>query len=272
MLFSSVEFILVFMPLFLIVYYLTPAKYKNYILLTGSLIFYAYGGLKDLALLLLSLIVNYSLSKCIGEWRKDSLGKIILTVSVILNVSVLGIYKYGGLILEALGRDGEHTITGFGSLSAMPLGLSFYTFQILSYLIDMYRGEVPQDVSFSKYAVYISMFPRLVQGPMFQYSRVGRALEGRHITIYDIQNGLKTFTIGLAAKVLLADRIGLLWRDIQVTGIVSISTGRAWLGMIAYSLQLYFDFCGYSIMAVGVGRMLGFELPANFDSPYMSKA
>ncbi len=158
-----------------------------------------------------------------------------------------------------------------GKGAGLPLGISFYTFQILSYLIDVYRGEVAREYSLVKLGVYVSMFPRIGSGPIICYNEVEGALNRRRFTMDDFQRGLKLFTAGLAAKVLLADRIGILWHDVQTIGFESLSTGMAWLGALAYSMQLYFDFFGYSLMAVGLGRMLGFELPMNFRRPYMAR-
>lgn len=154
----------------------------------------------------------------------------------------------------------------------LPLGVSFYTFQILSYLIDVYRGEIPAEKSLIKMGTYVAMFPRLISGPIVNYSEVSEALTKRSMTWQSVQNGLKVFTLGLAAKVLLADRIGLLWNDIQVRGFESISMPMAWLGAIAYSFKIYFDFYGYSVMAVGLGSMMGFSLPENFKNPYMANS
>ena len=180
--------------------------------------------------------------------------KRLLWVAVILNIGLLGFFKYGAPEEE------------------FPLGISFYTFQILSYLIDVYRGDQRKESSFVRLATYVVMFPQLISGPIVYYGEVRDALERRSFTVEGVQEGLKVFTMGLAAKVLLADRIGLLWVKVQVTGFESISTPFAWLGAIAYSLKLYFDFYGYSLMAVGLGKMLGFELPINFRNPYMASS
>ena len=152
----------------------------------------------------------------------------------------------------------------------LPLGISFYTFQVLSYLTDVYWGEEEKETSFVCFAAYIAMFPQLVSGPIVRYNEVRKALYARKFTARGIQDGLKFFTLGLAAKVLLADTVGSLWREVGMTGYESISTQLAWLAAIAYSMMIYFDFCGYSLMAVGLGRMLGFELPMNFKTPYMA--
>ena len=265
MIFSSIEFLLFFLPFFLITYAIVPARIKNVTLLSGSLVFYALGDSRYLALLMMSVVVNYFFGLHLGRGarqrgkdkgykrsRLDRKRRTLLWLAVGMNVGLLVWFKYSA--------DTED----------FPLGLSFYTFQILSYLIDVYRGEQQKETSFVSLATYIVMFPQLVSGPIVSYGEVREALGRRPFTLGGIQEGLKVFTMGLAAKVLLADRTGLLFRELQVTGFESISTPLAWLGAVAYSLRLYFDFYGYSLMAVGLGRMLGFELPANFRNPYMA--
>ena len=234
-------------------------------LLLGSLIFYAMGELKFLPLLMVSVLANFllglqfvNISRQKGKGRKQKRirgikkNKRLLAIAVVGNIGVLVLFKVG------MGEEG------------LPLGISFYTFQVLSYLIDVYRGEQRKETSLVRFANYICMFPQLVSGPIVMYGEVREELWERKFTAEGIQQGLKVFTVGLAAKVLLADRIGLLWREVQVTGFESISTQLAWIAAVAYSLKIYFDFYGYSLMAVGLGRMLGFELPENFREPYMA--
>lgn len=268
LIFSSVEFLLYFLPVFLLLYGITPDRFKNVTLLAGSLIFYAMGEPKYLFLLLGSVSVNYLFGRFldVGETRKEQWKrekkhidyeewrKGILIFAILCNVGVLLLFKV------ALRDD------------ALPLGVSFYTFQILSYLIDVYKRRIPGETSFIRLATYVIMFPQLISGPIVTYGEVADALKDRRMTWNSVQSGLKIFTIGLAAKVLLADRIGLLWNDVQVRGFESISTPMAWLGALAYSLKLYFDFCGYSIMAVGLGMVMGFGLPENFRNPYMARS
>lgn len=265
MIFSSIEFLLCFFPVFLLFYSLTPQKLKNVTLLIGSLIFYAFGDLRYLPLLMVSILFNFYIGRNMAGLgrRKRTYGKQkrrriekknrqLFTAAVAVNIVILILVKY------MFGKTG------------LPLGISFYTFQVLSYLIDVYREEQKKEISFVRFATYISMFPQLVSGPIVAYGEVRRELQDREFTAKTLQEGLKIFTVGLAAKVLLADRIGILWHDVQVTGFESISTPLAWLGAVAFSLKIYFDFYGYSLMAVGLGRMFGFELPQNFREPYMS--
>lgn len=256
MIFSSVDFLLIFLPAFLLLYGLTPAKMKNLVLLAGSLIFYAVGEPKYLFLLMLSVIMNYFFGLHLGRrvrkksyYRKQ---KILFWTAIGANLSVLLFFKSG--------------ITG----RELPVGISFYTFQILSYLIDVHTGKEEKETSFVRLATYITMFPQLLSGPIVAYGEMRERLCKREFTIAAVQEGLKRFTVGLAMKVLLADRLGFLWQEVQVTGFESISTPLAWLAAVAYSMKIYFDFCGYSLMAMGLGEMLGFSLPENFKNPYMA--
>lgn len=239
------------------------------VLVLGSLIFYAYGEPKYLPLLIVSVYVNYYIGLCLGSTKdysrfaeEEAAGrrsgekskKILLVAAIVLNIGVLTLFKT---------HSGEW---------GLPLGISFYTFQILSYLIDVYKGTIRCEKSLLRMAVYVTMFPKLLSGPIIGYQEVERELSDRRVTAFGIQEGLKTFVLGLALKVLIADRVGYLWHEVQVTGFESISTGLAWLAAIAYSMKIYFDFYGYSLMAKGVGRMLGFQLPDNFNHPYMARS
>ena len=265
MIFSSIEFLLFFLPVFLVVYRLVPDRMKNAVLLLGSLIFYAYGEPKFLVLLMVSVLVNYFFGLHIGQGARqkgtdrkqkkrkyDCRRKCLFVTAIALNVGVLALFKSG------IGEVG------------LPLGISFYTFQILAYLIDVYRGDVGREISFLRFATYIIMFPQLISGPLVSYGEMRDSLYKRKVDAAGLQEGLKVFTVGLAFKVLLADRLGFLWQEVQVTGFESISTPLAWIAAIAYSLKIYFDFYGYSLMAIGLGRMLGFRLPEIFKEPYMS--
>lgn len=265
MVFSSIEFLLFFLPIFLFFYAVTPRRYRNLTLVAGSLIFYAFGELRYLALLVALVTVNFIIGLFLGlntpnqgkhENNKAASGgprhRLLLGVAVAGNIGILIGFKLWA------GEDG------------LPLGISFYTFQMVSYLVDVSRRQVRRETSFFRFAAYVTMFPQLVSGPIVIYGEVRQQLRQRDWSMENLQEGLKIFTMGLGYKVLLADRIGLLWHDIQVIGFENISTPMAWLGAVAYSLRLYFDFYGYSLMAVGLGRMLGFSLPYNFNVPYMA--
>ncbi len=258
MVFSSLEFLLYFLPVFMVVYGLTPRKYRNVTLLLGSLVFYGFGELRYIGLLVVSLLVNYLVGLEMAQGRRESRRKVnrrkrLLIWTVMGNLAVLILFK------------------GAPDTVGLPLGISFYTFRILSYLIDVYRGDIGKETSLTKLGAYVTMFPQLISGPITYYGEVKEQLDDRRVTAEGIQDGLKVFTMGLASKVLLADRIGLLWKQVQTTGFESISTPLAWMGAFAYSLEIYFDFYGYSLMARGLGRMLGFELPENFREPYLAR-
>lgn len=256
MVFSSVEFLLGFLPIFLVIYYMAPAAGKNVILFLGSLFFYAYGEPKYILLLILSMVLNYFCGKILvpdGKLKKTA-RRICFTGILLVNVGTLALFKWAP------------------ESWALPLGVSFYTFQIISYLADVYRGDIEAETSFLKLGTYISMFPQLVAGPIVNYSEVSDALKAPKVSSKDMDTGLKTFVWGLAMKVLIADRLSILWNEISTIGYISISTPLAWMGAISYSMQIYFDFYGYSLMAIGLGRMLGFELPVNFNMPYMAKS
>lgn len=267
--FNSVEFLLGFLPVFLVLYFCTPAGYRNITLMVGSILFYAYGEPVYVFLLVVSVFANYQVGKHLApeeqkaeEDKRNALGKrrLLYIVTVAADVLVLCFFKW----MPQIGLSAD--VTG------LPLGVSFYTFQILSYLSDVYRGEILPEKSFVCLATYIVMFPQLVAGPIVNYSEVSGELKSRQHSLREVDRGLKLFVAGLTLKVLLADRLSLIWNQIQVVGFQSISTPYAWLGAVAYSMQIYFDFYGYSLMAVGLGRMLGFSLPQNFDQPYMARS
>lgn len=256
MVFSSIEFLLGFLPIFLVIYYLTPVKGKNIVLFLGSLFFYAYGEPKYVLLLLISIVLNYFGGRILApEGKIKKPFRQICFIGILsLNVGMLALFKWA--------PEGW----------ALPLGVSFYTFQIISYLADVYRGEIKPETSFIRLGTYVSMFPQLVAGPIVNYGEVSGALKGPRVSIGDLDAGLKTFVWGLTMKVLIADRLSILWNEISTIGYISISTPLAWMGAISYSMQIYFDFYGYSLMAIGLGKMLGFELPVNFNMPYMAKS
>lgn len=257
MVFSSFEFLFRFLPVFLILYYITPKKFKNHILFAGSIAFYTVGEAEYVLLLLACVLVNYLFGRLMYRDAAEGRGnrqKILLILALCYDFGILFFYKYSGLA------------------KTLPLGISFYTFQIAAYVIDVYRGKVPAEKSFVKLGTYLTMFPQLVAGPIINYSEVRAALGERRVTIEQFEDGLKTLILGLGAKVIIADRIGMLWNSIQTIGFSSISPQLAWMGAFAYSIELYFDFAGYSMMARGLGSMLGFEIPINFRHPYMSKS
>lgn len=269
MVFSSLEFIFLFLPAFLIVYGLVPAKYKNAVIFAGSIIFYSMGVLEQpiyILLFLLTILVNFIVGEFIEAYRKSA--KVWLILGIVFNFWWLVFFKYSGFLTENFnGLFGtELTIKNI----LLPIGISFYTFQNVSYIIDVYRKNAQAEKSLVNYGAYISMFPQLIAGPIVTYSTVAEQLRERTHSIDKVDSGLQTFTIGLGLKVILANQIGGLWNDISMIGYESISTPLAWMGIIAYSFQLYFDFWGYSLMAIGLGGIMGFDIPQNFNHPYTS--
>jgi len=268
MIFSSLLFLFIFMPIFLGIYYLVPFKFKNFILLVFSLLFYSWGEPIYITLLIFSSIVDYFngilITKYEGNRKRQ---RIFLILSIIVNLSLLGVFKYSNFIVDNLNLFGFNIdIPNI----ALPLGISFFTFQTMSYSMDVYMGTVKAEKNFLNFMTYVSMFPQLVAGPIVRYEEVGKELHKRTINFDGFCKGLFKFLTGLFKKVLIANNVGLLFS--MISSNPNISLASAWLGIIAYSLQIYFDFSGYSDMAVGLGRMLGFSYPENFNYPYIAKS
>lgn len=269
MVFSSLNFVLIFMPVFFACYYIVPDKWKNAVLLIGSLSFYLVGTLKTpyhFALFVLSIIVDFEVGVGIEKYQKHK--KAILVSGILFHLIALSVFKYSDFVFSQL-TPFIPKLSGIPSLG-LPIGISFYTFQGISYIADVYRGKTKAEKSVLRYAVYIAMFEQLIAGPIVTYSRVKGSLRSRKINASAVLCGLGMFIFGLGLKVLLANPIGKLWSQTLAIGFESVSTPLAWMALFAYSFQIYFDFFGYSLMAVGLGKMLGFKLPKNFDHPYMS--
>lgn len=267
--FTTIEFMFRFLPIFLIVYYVVPTRYKNMILLIGSFVFYAWGQHFYLLLLMLSIVVNYTFGRLIGERRSQK--KPLLVLGLIYNFGLLVFFKYTNFFIENINALLTATHIQIPTISVvMPLGISFYTFQVVSYLVDVYRGEQRPVKNIINLGVYIAMFPQVTSGPIGLYSELEPTLLRRHCSVLNLESGLKTFIIGMGAKMLLANPMGTLWAGMSRYGYETLSCPYAWLGAFGYSFQLYFDFAGYSLMAMGLGQMLGLYVPKNFDHPYIS--
>jgi len=267
--FTTIEFMFRFLPIFLIVYYVVPTRYKNMILLIGSFVFYAWGQHFYLLLLMLSIVVNYTFGRLIGERRAQR--KPLLILGLIYNFGLLVFFKYTNFFIENINALLTATHIQIPTISVvMPLGISFYTFQVVSYLVDVYRGEQRPVKNIINLGVYIAMFPQVTSGPIGLYSELEPTLLRRHCSVLNLESGLKTFIIGMGAKILLANPMGTLWAGMSRYGYETLSCPYAWLGAFGYSFQLYFDFAGYSLMAMGLGQMLGLYVPRNFDHPYIS--
>ncbi|MDO4788921.1 MAG: MBOAT family O-acyltransferase [Johnsonella sp.] len=274
MVFSSLEFLFIFLPVFMLVYFFAPRASKNFVLLIGSIFFYAYSALDRpsyLIVFVLSIAFNFSIGVFID--KSEGLRRFWLVIGLLCNFSVLFVFKYTNFFLSGLaGRFFPHLLLEDGRIVdlVLPIGISFYTFQAVSYLIDVYRRDIEAQYSLVNFAMYISMFPQLIAGPIVTYSQVDSYIEERKCSFSGIASGTKIFIFGLGLKVLLANQLGSLWRALEDIGFDSISTRLAWMGIAARSFQIYFDFFGYSVMAIGLGVMMGFKLPQNFDHPYTS--
>ena len=267
--FTTIEFMFRFLPIFLIVYYVVPTRYKNMILLIGSFVFYAWGQHFYLLLLMLSIVVNYTFGRLIGE--RQAQRKPLLILGLIYNFGLLVFFKYTNFFIENINALLTATHIQIPTISVvMPLGISFYTFQVVSYLVDVYRGEQRPVKNIINLGVYIAMFPQVTSGPIGLYSELEPTLLRRHCSVLNLESGLKTFILGMGAKMLLANPMGTLWAGMSRYGYETLSCPYAWLGAFGYSFQLYFDFAGYSLMAMGLGQMLGLYVPRNFDHPYIS--
>ena len=260
-----------FLPITLLLYYVSPRILKNSVLLIASLIFYAWGEPIYVFLMMGTIIVDYLLAILIDKNRhEEGKCKSIFILTIILNVSILGFFKYFGFFVDNINSI-FHLNIPFEGL-ALPIGISFYTFQVLSYIVDVYLGKVEVQYNIINFAAYVTMFPQLVAGPIVQYQTIEDQLNTRQESIVKFGEGVERFIQGLGKKVLLANNIGMLWTTVSAMDTSSISVLTAWLGIIAYTFQIYFDFSAYSDMAIGLGKMFGFEFMENFNYPYISKS
>ena len=271
MLFSSITFLFLFLPIMLAVYYIAPYQWKNLLLLAGSLIFYAWGEPVYIILMILSILLNYFCGMDIeNKSENEAKAKRSLVFAITVNIVLLVFFKYFGFLVES-----TNTLFGISipyRELALPIGISFYTFQEISYIVDVYRGKVKAQQSLVKYALYVSMFPQLVAGPIVCYGDIEKQLTARKISGRKLGQGAMLFIIGLSKKAVLANTLGKIFEEISSTSASNLTVLMAWLGCITYAFQIYFDFSGYSDMAIGLGRMFGFEFKKNFDVPYISKS
>lgn len=284
MVFSTILFLFRFLPITLALYYLAPAKLKNTVLFLCSLVFYCWGEVRFFPIMIALILLNYLCG--LGLERFDGsepARKFFLLAGLVGSLGMLFYFKYANFVLSSANALLGTSFSPIQGISTLPLGISFYTFQTLSYTIDVYRRDVKTEHNIIDFGAYVVMFPQLIAGPIVKYRDVAAQLHVTHgrYNLKQIEDGMTLFTFGLAKKVLLADTIGALWTDIigiadspstTFVGLANASTALVWLGVIAYSLQLYFDFSGYSDMAIGLGRILGFEFLENFNYPYISKS
>ena len=284
MLFSSILFLFRFLPIALLLYYVSPQKLKNLTLLICSLIFYSWGEIKYLWIMAALILINYVCGRLIESSKRQSGRKFFLILSIAGSLSMLLYFKYANFFTSNMNQIFGMNLPELKTI-VLPLGISFYTFQSISYIIDVYRREFPSERNILSLGTCVVMFPHLIAGPIVRYSDVRerlRVVKGR-VTIERIDEGVTYFLFGLAKKVLLADGLHMLWTDIvgqygdgrlitEGVGLANASTPLVWIGIIAYTLYIYNDFSGYSLMAVGLGKMLGFDFPSNFNLPYISRS
>ena len=272
MVFSSLLFLFRFLPIVLLAYYILPKKCRNFVLFLSSLIFYAWGEPVYVVLILLSTCVDYAAGLAVHYFKekgKMSGAKVMVACSAVINLALLGFFKYAGFFLQIV-----HQLTGLAMPElhlALPIGISFYTFQTMSYTIDVYRGDAKMQKNFITFGAYVALFPQLIAGPIVRFKDVAEQLDHRKETISQFSKGILRFMVGLGKKVLIANQVGALWSQIAAMPDSELTTAMAWLGVVAFTLQIYFDFSGYSDMAIGLGRMFGFYFLENFNFPYMSK-
>ena len=284
MVFSTIIFLFRFLPITLALYYLAPAKLKNTVLFVCSLVFYCWGEVRFFPVMLALILINYLCGLGLEAFdAKPGVRKVLLLVALAASLGMLFYFKYANFVLRSINSLLGTGFAAIQGISVLPLGISFYTFQTLSYTIDVYRREVKTEHNIIDFGAYVVMFPQLIAGPIVKYRDVSAQLHvyKHRYSLQQIEEGMTLFTFGLAKKVLLADAVGALWTDIigiadspstTFVGLANASTPLVWLGVIAYSLQLYFDFSGYSMMAIGMGKMLGFDFPQNFNFPYISRS
>lgn len=268
MVFSSILFLFRFLPIFMICYFVVPQRMRNIILFLGSLVFYAWGEPVYVVLMLISTVSDYIHGRLIHHFRGKTAAKVFLITSLLINLFMLGFFKYADFLIQTINSVAGTAIPLFNL--PLPIGISFYTFQTMSYTIDVYRGEVKVQKNILDFGVFVTMFPQLIAGPIVKYRQVADDLQNRHIDIYSVSYGTKRFVVGLAKKVLLANSLGVLWAEISAMNYGELNVLAAWMGIVAFAFQIYFDFSGYSDMAIGLGAVLGFHFPENFNYPYIS--
>ena len=270
MVFSSILFMFIYLPVVLALYYIAPVRWRNPILFVANLVFYGWGEPVFIVLMLFSITINYINGMLIGRWRltQQKKAKTVLVLNVVINLALLGFFKYYDLIAETLSLLPFLDIKPLGI--ALPIGISFYTFQTMSYTIDVYRDHVRPQRNLISFGAFVSMFPQLIAGPIVRYKDVADQLGFRASSIDQFSSGVERFMVGVAKKVLIANSLGKLWDYYAAMGPGELTFLGSWLGIAAFTLQIYFDFSGYSDMAIGLGRMIGFEFKENFNYPYIS--
>lgn len=274
MVFSSIEFLFFFLPAVLVLYYLVTKGGKNWVLLLASLLFYAWGAPDFIFIFIASMLGNFFITRWMHNTSKPKRKKTLLTFSIILNLGILAYFKYMNFFLDNINlllNLTNHNLISFTKI-ALPIGISFFTFQSLTYTVDVYRGVSKPLDKWNDYMLYIALFPQLIAGPIIRYNTIAEQLVHRDITMEDRVMGFYRFAIGLGKKVLIANTVAVVADEIFAMDYDLMSSSTAWIGILAYTFQIYFDFSGYSDMAIGLGRMLGFRFTENFNAPYISRS
>ena len=273
MVFSSPLFLFFYLPAVLLVYYMTPLRWRNAVLLVFNLIFFGWGEPVYIHIMFLSIAIDYTHGMLVERAKRrgrDGRARAAVCSSVLFNLALLFFFKYWDFLAESLAAVGLDFMPRLGL--SLPIGISFYTFQTMSYTIDVYRGDAPVQRSVISFGTFVTLFPQLIAGPIIQYKDLDAQLDHRDHTAEKFASGVQVFVVGMAKKVLLANNLGMLWDAYKAVPAAGLTVLGAWLGVAAFSLQIYFDFSGYSDMAIGLGRMLGFEFKPNFDYPYISRS
>ncbi len=271
MVFSSIVFLYIFLPIMLLLYFIVPSKFKNAIMILASLVFFAWGEIRYIFIMLVLAVMDFVCGKQITKYQNNKKKKILfLMINVVVNLGILFFFKYADFIITNI-----NNLTGLSIPLLnipLPIGVSFNTFQSLSYIIDVYRGTVKCEKSFYNYLTYTTLFPQIIAGPIVRYETVDEELETKNISMDNFSAGMKRFIIGLGKKVLIANSVGALWNTIETGNYSELSMLFAWIGIIAFALQIYFDFSGYSDMAIGLAQIFGMKFDENFNYPYISKS
>ena len=269
MVFSSLLFLFLYLPVVLLIYYVTPLRWRNGVLLVFNLIFYGWGEPVYIVIMFLSTAIDYTHGMLVERYKRrddDRGARLAVCSSVVFNLALLFFFKYWDFVAGSLAAIGLPLMPILGL--SLPIGISFYTFQTMSYTIDVYRGDAPVQRNLINFGTFVTLFPQLIAGPIIKYKELGDQIDHRDYPVERFASGIQTFAVGLGKKVLLANNLGQLWDAYKALPAAELTTAGAWLGVIAFSLQIYFDFSGYSDMAIGLGRIFGFRFNENFDHPY----
>ena len=271
MVFSSIVFLYIFLPIMLLLYFIVPSKFKNAIMILASLVFFAWGEIRYIFIMLVLAVMDFICGKQITKYQDNKKKKIFfLMINVVVNLGILFFFKYADFIITNINNLTRFSIPLLNI--PLPIGVSFNTFQSLSYVIDVYRGTVKCEKSFYNYLTYTTLFPQIIAGPIVRYETVDEELETKNISLDNFSAGMKRFIIGLGKKVLIANSVGALWNTIEIGNYSELSMLFAWIGIISFALQIYFDFSGYSDMAIGLAQIFGMKFDENFNYPYISKS